>query len=95
VPAGAEVNFRATAEVPDGVGEIVSVEWDVDGTGVYPVRESVTAGERAVVEHRHSFAEAGTYFSTVRVAAHRDADPTTPYARIQNLARVRVVVTGP
>jgi hypothetical protein len=93
VVIGAEVILRATAQVPDGTGELVSVEWDVDGTGDYPVRESVTAGEQAVLEHRHSFAEAGTYFPTVRVAAHRDGDRTTPYARIQNLARARVVVT--
>ena len=74
---------------------MVTVEWDVDGAGDFPVREDVTAGEQAVVEHRHSFAEPGTYFPTVRVAAHRDGDRTTPYARIQNLARVRVVVTPP
>ena len=33
------------------------------------------------------------FFLTVRVAAHRDGDHTTPFARIQNLARVRVVVS--
>jgi hypothetical protein len=95
VPVGAEVTFRATAAVPDGTGAMVTVEWDVDGAAEFPVREDVVAGERAVVEHRHSFAEPGTYFPTVRVAAHRDGDGTTPYARIQNLARVRVVVTAP
>ncbi|MET0489916.1 MAG: hypothetical protein ABW143_06765, partial [Acidimicrobiales bacterium] len=86
---------RATAAVPEGTGAMVTVEWDVDGAAEFPVREAVVAGERAVVEHRHSFAEPGTYFPTVRVAAHRDGDGTTPYARIQNLARVRVVVTAP
>ncbi|MET0490125.1 MAG: hypothetical protein ABW143_07815 [Acidimicrobiales bacterium] len=95
VPVGAEVTFRATAAVPDGTGAMVTVEWDVDGATEFPVREDVVAGERAVVEHRRSFAEPGTYFPTVRVAAHRDGDGTTPYARIQNLARVRVVVTAP
>ena len=95
VPVGADVTFRATAAVPDGTGAMVTVEWDVDGAAEFPVREDVVAGERAVVEHRHSFAEPGTYFPTVRVAAHRDGDGTTPYARIQNLARVRVVVTAP
>jgi len=83
VPVGAEVTFRAT------------FEWDVDGAGDFPVRDDVGAGERAIVEHHHSFAQPGTYFPTVRVAAHRDGDGTTPYARIQNLARVRVVVTAP
>ena len=95
VPVGAEVTFRATAAVPDGTGAMVTFEWDVDGAGDFPVRDDVGAGERAIVEHRHSFAQPGTYFPTVRVAAHRDGDGTTPYARIQNLARVRVVVTAP
>ena len=95
VPVGAEVTFRATAAVPDGTGAMVTVEWDIDGAGDFPVREDVEADEQVVVEHRHSFAEPGTYFPTVRVAAHRDGDRTTPYARIQNLARVRVVVTPP
>jgi hypothetical protein len=55
----------------------------------------VAAGEQATADQRHSFTAPGTYFPTVRVAAHRDGDGTTPYARIQNLARVRVVVTPP
>jgi hypothetical protein len=84
---------RAIAQVPDGAGEIVSIEWDFDGAGDFPVRESVNTGDRAVVEQRHSLAVPGTYFSAVRVAAHRDGDTRTPYARIQNLARVRIVVS--
>jgi hypothetical protein len=46
-----------------------------------------------VFTRRHSFALPGTYFPTVRVAAHRDGDANSPFARIHNLARVRVVVT--
>ena len=72
----------------------MSVEWDLDGAGRFPVRDDgARPSERVVVEHRHSFAAPGTYFPTVRVAAQRDGDTTTPYARIQNLARVRVVVS--
>ena len=43
-------------------------------------------------EHRHSFGAPGTYFPTVRVAAHRDGDTSTPFALIQNLARARAVI---
>ncbi len=42
---------------------------------------------------RQSSAETGTHFPVVRLAAHRDGDLTTPYARLQNLARARVVVS--
>jgi hypothetical protein len=92
VKVGDTVTFRATAQAPDRAGAIVSVEWDFDGAGLFPVCESVSVGGHAVVERRYSYATPGTYFPTVRVAAQRDGDPKTRYARIQNLARVRVVV---
>jgi hypothetical protein len=42
----------------------------------------------------HSFAEPGTYFPTLRVASQRTGDTDTPFTRVQNLGRVRVVVKG-
>ena len=50
---GQEVVLRAVVEVPSGTGEIVSVEWDLDGSGRFPVRETGPLGERAVIERRH------------------------------------------
>ena len=44
VSAGAEVTLRAVAEAPRGTGVIVSVAWDVDGAGRFPVVESVEPG---------------------------------------------------
>ena len=76
-------------------GFIVALEWDLDASGRFSVMEAVEAAPRLIVERRFSFAEAGTYFPTVRVVAQRDANRTTPYARLQNLARVRVVVREP
>ena len=92
VAVGDEVTFRAMAQVPDEAGAIVSVEWDFDGAALFPVTDPVEVAEKVVVERRCSFAEPGTYFPVVRVAAHRDGDTGSPYARVQNLARVRVVV---
>ena len=94
VGIGDEMTFRATAQVPERTGAIVRVEWDFDGAGLFPVEESIEVAEGVVAERRHSFDTPGTYFPTVRVAAHRDGDVASPYARIQNLARVRVVVRG-
>ena len=93
VTRGAEVVFRAVAEVPGHTGVIGRVEWDFDGAGHFPVVEDVEPGERVVIERRHIFATSGTWFPTVRVTANRDGDTSTPYAQIRNLARVRVVVT--
>ncbi|MCP3821363.1 hypothetical protein NLX86_25685 [Streptomyces sp. A3M-1-3] len=50
------------------------------------------AQPRLTVETSHTFTEAGTYFSALRVTSQHQGDPTTPFARVQNLGRVRVVV---
>jgi hypothetical protein len=92
VAVGDVVTFHANARVPQGAGVIVTVEWDFDGTGSFSVAESIEVAEGVVAQHQFSFAEPGVYFPTVRVAAHRNGDRTSPYARVQNLARVRVVV---
>ncbi len=90
---GEEVTLRATAEVPPGTGSIVAVEWDFDGSGTFAVSERIEPAPRVEVERRWSTADAGTHFPVVRVVAQRDGDMTTPYARLQNLARARVVVS--
>jgi hypothetical protein len=93
VEPGQEVTLRVTAEAPPGAGSIVAVEWDFDGSGTFDVRERIEPAQRVEVERRWSTADVGTYFPVVRVVAQRDADVTTPYARLQNLARARVVVS--
>jgi hypothetical protein len=92
VAVGDVITCRATARVPEGAGVIVTVEWDFDGAGSFPIAESIAVAERVDAQRQFSFASPGVYFPTVRVAAHRNGDRTSPYARIQNLARVRVVV---
>jgi len=92
VGPGDALTLRATAQVPDDARFIVAVEWDFDGSGLVPVAESVEPAPRVVNEQRRSFAEPGTYFPTVRVVARRDGSTDSPYARVQNLGRVRVVV---
>jgi hypothetical protein len=89
---GDELTFRAVAEVPEGTGVIIEVAWDFDGSGRFAEAELVAPAPRVVVERRRSFAEAGTKFPAVRVVAQRDGNPSSPFARLQNLARVRVVV---
>lgn len=93
VPVGVDVLLEATAEVPPGTGSVVRVEWDLDGSGAYAVRQDVEPAESITAELRHSFTAPGTYFPAVRVSSHRTGDASTPFARIQNLARVRVVVS--
>jgi hypothetical protein len=40
----------------------------------------------------YTFSEPGTYFPVLRATSQREGDPNTPWARIENLDRVRVVV---
>ena len=89
---GQPVEFEAVVEVPPNTGKIVSAEWDFDGLGDFPVKSELVPGERVVIRMTHAFARAGTYFPTLRAASQRQGDPSTPFARIANLGRVRVVV---
>ncbi len=96
VKAGQSVTFTAVAEVPPHTGRIVSVQWDFDGEGTFLSVSKSTPGDkngsRVTLKTTHSFAKPGTYFPALRVASQRQGDARTPYARIQNLGRVRVVV---
>ncbi len=88
------LSFRVEAEVPDGAGVIVAVAWDPAGSGTFSVQEAATAAPPVVLERHFTFSNFGTFFPTVRVVAQRDGDGTSPFAPLQNLARVRVVERG-
>ncbi len=94
VNAGDTVALEATVDIPSDTGELVSAEWDLDGSGDYETKGSIVTDEDglATVSLHHRFQQAGTYFPTLRVASQRDGNAKTPFARVQNLGRVRVVV---
>jgi len=97
VAVGETVEFVASVEVPPGAGTIVAAEWDFLGAGDYPVTEPKPQGEgrvlsRTVVRRSYAFDAPGTYFPVLRVTSQRQGDPDTPYGRVFNLGRVRVVV---
>jgi hypothetical protein len=96
VKRGQTVRFLAEAQVPRGAGEIVSVAWDFEGDGTYSADTSPSKGKRRPAtiraEAAHAFSQRGTYFVGVRVAAQRESVQDTPYGRVENLARIRVIV---
>jgi hypothetical protein len=93
VRVGEAVNFASTIEVPQGAGKVVAAEWDFEGAGSYGDAEDVgTPQPRISIAATHSYAKPGTYYPVLRATAHREGDAKSPYARVQNLARVRVVV---
>jgi hypothetical protein len=94
VGVGQPVTLTGAIEVPPRAGRVVSAEWDLDGSGNYAVKaDSNWAGDRHLtVKLSRSFDKAGTYFVTLRVASQREGDGKTPFTRVQNLARARVIV---
>ncbi len=94
VKPGESVQLEAVIELPAGTGKVVSAAWDLDGKGEFPLPGELTYSEdgNAHVMLEHAYNGAGTWFPTLRVASQREGDAKTPFARIQNLGRVRVVV---
>jgi len=94
VKVGERVTFSAVIEAPPDTGSIVGVEWDFEGEGDFPESQKLenTKSQRVEVETTYAFSAPGTYFPAVRASSHRDGKSDTPYARISNLDRVRVVV---
>lgn len=96
VVVGEAVEFSAVIEVPPGSGTVVHAEWDFEGGGDFPVVESFGDADSAfstmTLTATYAFSEPGTYFPALRATSQRQGDAGTPFARVQNLGRVRVVV---
>ena len=94
VSVNEKVNLTAVIEVPKNQGSIVSVEWDMDGTGEFATQEKLKnfSQEKMTISKTYSFSEPGTYFVTLRAVSQRDGNAESPFTRIRNLDRVRVVV---
>ncbi|MEO5683197.1 MAG: hypothetical protein ABIQ88_11190 [Chitinophagaceae bacterium] len=96
VKPGQPVTFNAIIEVPPHAGKVVAAEWDFEGNGTFPIKEKLKPtdkwGERLTLKTAHRFFKSGTYFVTLKGVSQRQGDTADPFTRIQNLARVRVVV---
>lgn len=92
VGVGETVTLQADVEVPAGAGEIVEVRWDIDQGGAFPIRSDASPASRVHVTCEQAFMTSGTYFVAVRATSQEYGDSSSPYGRIHNVARVRVVV---
>ena len=93
VAAGETVTLGAEVEMPPGAGKVVSAEWDLDGSGVFTVAADIASPAEAItIKASHAWNKPGTHFAVLRVAGQREGDPDTPFGRVENIARVRVVV---
>lgn len=89
-----QVTFSAVIETPENTGKVVAAEWDFEGAGDFPIQETLGKGRtsRMTLTRTYAFSKPGTYFPTLRAASQRRGDAKTPFTRIQNVGRVRVVV---
>jgi hypothetical protein len=93
VNIGQPVTLSAVIEAPPNTGRVVSAEWSLEGTNEFtPAALTTPGGARAALQTTHTYSKSGTYFVVLRAASQREGDVKTPYSRIQNLGRVRVVV---
>jgi hypothetical protein len=94
IAVGQSVSFSAKIQAPPQGGKVVGAEWDFLGVGDYPVVGQIDE-PRSTVELTTSFTytQPGTYFPVLRASSQREGDAATPFARVRNIARVRVVVT--
>lgn len=96
VEVGKPVELAGIIEVPAGTGKIVAAEWDFEGTGAYPLAAQLeltnSSGARATVKTKYVFTKPGTYFPALRAMSQRDANANSPYTKVPNLGRVRVIV---
>ena len=93
VRAGDSVAFQAHIQVPAGAGDVVAAQWDFYGRGLFPYASTLDGpapGVRIAIDHR--FDKPGTYFPALKAVSQREGNAHTPYGRVENLARVRVVV---
>jgi hypothetical protein len=91
VAVGQPVTLSAVIEVPANTGRLVAVEWSVEGTRDFSPAE-FSRDTRATVKTTHAYSKPGTYYAVLRATSQRQGDSKSRYARIDNLARVRVVV---
>jgi hypothetical protein len=89
VRAGDTVTVRLDAVAPQG-GVIVEARPVRDGTLLDPL--DVSPAPAISREWTQTFAEPGTFFVAMRVTAQAEGDAASPHARVQNIARARVVV---
>jgi len=93
ITSGGSVNLSASIQVPQGTGEIISVEWDFLGDGDFVIADFDALPDGSwTANASYAYNEEDTYFPQVRVASQRDGEPDKPFARAYNLGRARVIV---
>jgi hypothetical protein len=94
IAAKTRLALTGSIAVPPGAGEIVAAQWDFEGTGKYDAPVALPASPQRMLKltASHLYARSGTYFAVLRAVSQRQGDRKTAFGRIENLARLRVIV---
>ena len=94
ISVGDTVTFQANIKAPPMAGKVTSAEFDFYGVGDYPHPIDIgTIRPDVDVELSHTYDTPGTYFPVLRARSQRDGDPDDGFSQVNNLDRVRVVVS--
>jgi hypothetical protein len=95
IKVGDTVTFFALVSTPPHTGKVVSAQWDFLGVGDYPVAQPVgdLLESNVILTQKYTYTAPGTYFPVLRAASQREGDPNDAFTQVNNLSRVRVVVT--
>jgi hypothetical protein len=93
VRVGQPVEFVGKIETPPGTGSVIAAAWDFDGSGAFAENSTFDQARRVRIGKTHVHGAPGTYNVALRGVSQRQGNGETPFARLNNLARVRVVVT--
>ncbi|MDE2303154.1 MAG: hypothetical protein KGK11_11410 [Sphingomonadales bacterium] len=93
IRAGDAVTFDGRIAAPGPGYRVVAAAWDFDGSGRFAAQSPIAANQgSAAVAIRHRFLHRGTWFVTLRGTTQPQSALGTPFARLDDLDRVRVVV---
>lgn len=70
---------RTHVEFPPNSGSMTSVEWNLGGTGDF-VKQLGGNQDTRSTGATYTYRRPGTYYSSVRVAVHREGDAKSQYA---------------
>jgi hypothetical protein len=95
IKVGDTVKFTGVIQIPPGRGKIVAANFDFEGEGAFATKGEIKAtGEyTATTTSSHSFTKPGTYFPVLQGIGQASGDLSSPFGRVADLGRVRVVVT--
>ncbi|RMO80842.1 hypothetical protein ALQ33_00798 [Pseudomonas syringae pv. philadelphi] len=90
---GEPITLLGNISVPKSAGKIVVTEWSATGSNDFvdaPLPHKPS--ESLAVHETFAYPKAGVYYPVLRVTSQREGNVDTEFARVRNLARVRVVV---